>query len=279
MKSHLVCAALALTALHSPAAVSQIDSGVTAPFVTTPSDVVERMLALANTGPSDYVVDLGSGDGRIVIAAAKKFGARGLGLELDPKLVQLSRESARVAGVAERTEFRVEDVLRADFSRASVVTVYLLPGLMAQLAPLFLDRLKPGSRVVTHAFVFPSWKPDRVEKVRLAVPHPSQGDESTIFMWIVPANARGTWRAAWPEGDWRVRIDQNFQEVEIEGEAGGGKLGVAEAKLDGTRIRFSGTLRGKPYAFQGRVEPGRISGEAELPDGATKRILPLVFTQ
>ena len=207
---------MASLAFFASAAPGQYDGIVAAPFVTTPSDVVDRMLALAGTGPTDYVVDLGSGDGRIVIAAAKKFGARSLGLELDPKLVALSRESARAAGVDGLAQFRVEDVLRADFSQATVVTVYLLPWLMAQLSPVFLDGLQPGARIVTHAFVFPSWKPDRIEKVRLAVPHPSQGDESTIFLWIVPAKARGAWRAASPGGDWRLQVDQNFQEIEVE---------------------------------------------------------------
>lgn len=275
----LACA-LALV-VFSPLARGQVDSGVTAPFVTTPSEVVDRMLALAGTAPSDYVVDLGSGDGRIVIAAAKKFGARGLGLELDPMLVAQSRENARAAGVADRTEFRVEDVLRADFSSATVVTVYLLPWLMAQLSPLFLDGLKPGARIVTHAFVFPSWKPDRVEKVRLAVPHPSQGDESTIYMWVVPANARGVWRAASPEGRLRLRIDQNFQEIEVEGEMQDSKLTVSEAKLEGDRLSFSGTASGRqggtPFVFRGRLEGARLAGQAEF--GPEKRVVPLVFAK
>jgi hypothetical protein len=279
MKIRIACAAFVLAAFQSPVALAQSDGNITAPFVTTPSDVVDRMLAIAGTGPADYVVDLGSGDGRIVIAAAKKFGARGLGLELDPKLVEQSRASARAAGVAGRTEFRVEDVLRADFSKASVVTVYLLPGLMAELAPLFLDKLQPGSRVVTHAFVFPSWKPDKAEKVKLAVPHPSQGDISTIFMWVIPANARGQWRAASREGEWRIKVDQNFQEIEVEGEGGGAKLAVAEARLQGARIQFSGTLRGAPFSFGGRIENDRIAGDAVLQDGPAKRNLPLVFSK
>ena len=262
-------------ALFSPAAPAQYDGIVAAPFVTTPTDVVDRMLALAGTGPADFVVDLGSGDGRIVIAAAKKFGARSLGLELDPKLVAQSRESARAAGVAGLAEFRAEDVLRADFSQATVVTVYLLPWLMAQLSPVFLDGLRPGARIVTHAFVFPSWKPDRIEKVRLAVPHPSQGDESTIFMWIVPAKARGTWSAVSPGGDWHLQVDQNFQEIDVAGERNGAKLDVKQAKLEGREVSFSGSLGGSPFSFRGRVEDNRIAGQAEL----GTRTLPLVFTK
>src|SRR5256885_2975340 len=116
------------------------------PFITTPGDVVERMLELAGTQSDDLVADLGSGDGRIVIAAARKYGARGLGIELDQKLVDESRENARKAGVADRVSFVQGDVLAADFSKASVVTVYLLPGLIGQLEPRFLSELKPGTR-------------------------------------------------------------------------------------------------------------------------------------
>lgn len=262
-------------ALFSSAAPAQVDSNVVAPFVTTPADVVDRMLALAGTGASDYVVDLGSGDGRIVIAAAKKYGARSLGLELDPKLVAQSRESARAAGVENLAQFRVEDVLRADFSQATVVTVYLLPGLMAQLSPVFLDGLRPGARVVTHAFVFPSWKPDRIEKIRLAVPHPSQGDESTIFMWIVPAKARGAWHAASAEGAWRLKVDQNFQEIEIEGDRNGAKLEVKQALLEGRELSFSGSVGNSPFSFRGRIEGNRIAGQASL----AERALPLEFVK
>jgi len=266
---------LGTLALFSTAVSAQYDTVVAAPFVTTPADVVDRMLKLAGTGPADYVVDLGSGDGRIVIAAAKNFGARSLGLELDPKLVAQSKANARAAGVADRAEFRVEDVLRADFSQATVVTVYLLPGLMAQLSPMFLDGLRPGARIVTHAFVFPSWKPDRVEKMRVAEPHPSQGDESTIFLWVVPAKARGAWRAASAQGEWRLRVDQNFQEIEVEGERNGAKLDVKQANLSGREVSFSGSVANAPFSFRGRIDGNRMTGQAQLAQGAQ----PLEFTK
>src|SRR3982751_3431729 len=117
------------------------------PFITTPGDVVEGMLEMAGTGPEDLVADLGSGDGRIVIAAARRFGARGLGIELDEKLARDSRENARRAGVADRVTIVQGDVLAADFSQASVVTVYLLPGLIDKLLPRFADELRPGTRI------------------------------------------------------------------------------------------------------------------------------------
>jgi precorrin-6B methylase 2 len=213
------------------------------PFITTPGDVVERMLELAGTRAGDLVADLGSGDGRIVIAAARKYGARGLGIELDEKLVQESRENARKAGVADRVKFVQGDVLIADFSPATVVTVYLLPGLIGQLEPRFLGELKPGTRIVSHSFRMASWRPDRMESLRVTQPHPGQGDESTIYLWIVPADVRGTWIGSGK----RVTIEQNYQEIDVDG---------ARGSLAGNVISW-----GK---FRGRVAGNRIVGDDGL---------------
>ncbi|MGQ0512479.1 MAG: methyltransferase domain-containing protein [Betaproteobacteria bacterium] len=232
-----------------------------APFITTPPEVVARMLALAGTGTQDFVVDLGSGDGRIVIAAARNFGARGLGLDIDARLVALSRENARAAGVAERVAFEHRDVLQADLSGATVVTLYLLPSIIDRLQPKLLDELRPGSRIVSHAFAMVGWKPDRMETLRLAKRHDGQGDESRVLLWVVPATVRGSWRAR----DWRLRISQNYQEIELEGEAYGRPLEVRQAKLDGAAIRFSSP----GLEFSGRVEGKRISGELRRDGVAT----------
>lgn len=260
-----VVAALALCVAALGAAAQEPNP--VAPFITTPDEVVERMLQLAGTGPADTVIDLGSGDGRIVIAAARRFGARGIGVDIDPKLVALSRDRAREAGVAERTQFRQQDALRTDLSAATVVTVYLLPFLIDQLQPRFLDELKPGSRIVTHAFAMKGWRPDRSETVRLSKSHASQGDTSEIHLWVVPAQARGDWRAA----GWRLRIEQNFQQIDVEAEAAGRALAVRSASLQGRRIELSGD----GFAFRGSVDGGRISGELTR-SGATS---PLVFTK
>ena len=250
----------------SGSAVAQ-ESSSGAPFVTTPDEVVAEMLALAGTGRDDYVIDLGSGDGRIVIAAARRFGARGLGVELDEKLVALSRENARGAGVAGRAEFRVQDALQTDLSGASVVTIYLLPQLIKELQPRVLGQMRPGTRVVTHAFYMQSWKPDAMRKVRLSQRHASQGDESMIYLWIVPAQARGAWQAE----DWRLRIDQNFQEIEVEAHLGGRPLAVRSATLRGDSIAFSG----EGFAFSGRVSGDRIAGQM-IRAGAA---LPIAFSR
>jgi len=224
------------------------------PFITTPEEVVGHMLRLAGAGPGDLVADLGSGDGRIVIAAARDFGARGLGIELDARLVTASRENARQAGVADRVSFVQGDVLTADFSRASVVTVYLLPGLLGQLQARFAYELRPGTRVVSHSFGMAGWKPDRTETLRVSKPHPGQGDESRIFLWVVPADARGTWLG----GGWRLRIDQNYQLLDIEGATRASLAGASIAwEKDGARFR--GTVDGERMAGtllrQGREEP------------------------
>jgi precorrin-6B methylase 2 len=212
------------------------------PFITTPGDVVERMLELAGTRPGDLVADLGSGDGRIVIAAARKYGARGLGIELDGKLAETSRENARRAGVADRVTIVQGDVLTADFSAATVVTVYLLPDLIGRLEPRLLQ-LKPGTRIVSHAFRMASWRPDRTQTMRVTQPHPGQGDESTFYLWVVPADVRGTWSG----GGRRLRIEQNYQEIEVDGAAG---------KLSGDDIAWGG--------FRGRVQGERIVGDDGL---------------
>jgi SAM-dependent methyltransferase len=234
-----------------------------APFITTPPEVVARMLAMAHTGPEDFVIDLGSGDGRIVIHAAREHGARGLGVDLDPALVARSLDNAARAGVADRVRFEVRDALRTDLSAASVVTIYLLPFLLDRLEPRLLNGLRPGARIVTHAFALASWPYDRAETVRLSRPHEGQGDASRIYLYIVPAQARGVWRAP---GGWQLRVQQSFQAIEVAAVRDGRALPVNSARLDGERIFISGT----GFTFSGRVTPERISGE--LAGGA-----PLVF--
>jgi ribosomal protein L11 methylase PrmA len=146
------------------------------PFVPTPEAVVAKMLEVAKVGPKDVVYDLGSGDGRIVIAAAKKHGARGVGIDIDPERVKEARANAKKAGVANKVEFRQEDLFKADFSEATVVTMYLLTGVNMQLRPKLLQELKPGTRIVSHAFDMGDWKPAATYKV----------GTSTVYYWVVP---------------------------------------------------------------------------------------------
>ena len=259
--------ALGVAALLALAAHAQNPEEIRTPFVTTPDQVVERMLALAGTGPADHVMDLGSGDGRIVIAAAKRYGARGVGIEIDGKLVAVSRENAQRAGVAGLVAFEEQDVLLADVSRATVVTLYLLPFLIDRLQPKLLDELRPGARIVSHSFSMKGWKPDRVEKVSLSGQGPRQDGESTIFLWTVPAQARGFWRS----GEWSLRVHQNFQEIEVEASAAGRSIPVTAAKLEGNAISFSGP----DYSFRGQVGAKSITGEMTR----AGRVTPLSFAK
>lgn len=149
-----------------------------APFLSTPHEVVDRMLRLAGVGPTDLVYDLGSGDGRIVIAAARQFGARGVGIEIDHDLVRKSEEAARAAGVADRVSFRVEDALTADVSEATVVTLYLLAASNVKLRPILTRQLRPGTRIVAHEFPMGAWDPTKVDTFV-----DQTGQTRTLLLW------------------------------------------------------------------------------------------------
>jgi SAM-dependent methyltransferase len=172
----MIRAALALAAL---AVVSPLQS--LAPFVASPEDVVDRMLALADVTKADTVIDLGCGDGRIPIRAAQKYGARGIGVDIDPKLVELAKANARKAGVEHLVEFHLEDAMTTDLSRATVVTLYLLSSSNAMLRPRLLEQLKPGARIVSHAFAMGAdWPADTIDRFRSA-----RGDEVTLYLWKI----------------------------------------------------------------------------------------------
>jgi SAM-dependent methyltransferase len=174
-----------LFALVGTVAFSLPVRGDEVPFVVTPDNVTREMLKLADVKPGDHVIDLGSGDGRIVIVAASQFGATGLGVEIVPDLVAKSRENARRAGVADKVEFRVQDLFETDLSRATVITMYLLPEVNLQLRPRLLA-LRPGTRIVSHDWDMGDWKPDRV--VTVDVPDKPIGREklSRLYLWTVP---------------------------------------------------------------------------------------------
>jgi cyclopropane fatty-acyl-phospholipid synthase-like methyltransferase len=156
-----------------------------APFVATPPDVVERMLALARVGPTDVVYDLGSGDGRIVIAAAQKFGARGVGVDIDPARIAESEENARRAGVERLVTFTLQDALKTDVSNATVVTLYMLSQINVKLRPILTRQLRTGARIVSHSFAMGDWEPEHVETFRDAA-----GTTRTLYLWIADGKMR-----------------------------------------------------------------------------------------
>jgi len=226
------------------------------PFVVTPDRVTLAMLELARVSPTDVVLDLGSGDGRIIITAARRFGARGLGVELVPELVQRSRDFARRAGVAERTEFREQDLFKTDLTQASVITMYLLPEVNLQLRPALL-RLAPGTRVVSHDWDMGDWPPDRT--LTLDVPDKPVGLEkkSRVHLWTVPARVAGLWCAG--DGS-RLSLAQTYQTVRgawlragvtpaagehtLAGRLDGGMLHVGPTTIDRLQLQWDdGRLR------------------------------------
>jgi SAM-dependent methyltransferase len=183
------------------------------PFVTTPDNVTLAMLRLADVGAHDYVIDLGSGDGRIVIVAAKRFGARGLGVDIDPQLVRQSRENAARAGVGARAKFAVQDLFKTDLSPASVVTLYLLPEVNLALRPALLA-LKPGTRVVSHDWDMADWKPDRTLVVDAPDKKIGKEKSSRVHQWIVPAPVAGKWCGKADFKGTTLQLEQRFQEFQ-----------------------------------------------------------------
>src|SRR4051794_12946185 len=210
-------------------------------WVPTPQSVVEKMLDMAKVTPKDYVIDLGSGDGRTVITAAKR-GARALGIEYDPQMVELSKRNAQQAGVTDKASFTKADLFESDFSQATVVTMFLLPSINLKLRPKILD-LKPGTRIVSNTFTMEDWEPD--ETARL-----TEGCSNwcTALLWIVPAKVEGAWQT--PRGT--LTLKQQFQHVS-------GTLGatpIADGKLNGDEITF--TASGAKYT--GKVNGNSIQG-------------------
>jgi cyclopropane fatty-acyl-phospholipid synthase-like methyltransferase len=167
------------------AGASQTAAPPRAPFVPTPHDVVERMLTLAKVGPADVLYDLGSGDGRIVIAAAQKFGARGVGVDIDPARIAESEENARKAGVERLVTFKLQDALKTDVSEATVVTLYMLSAINVKLRPILSAQLRPGARIVSHSFAMGDWEPEHVETFRDAA-----GTLRTLYLWTADGEVR-----------------------------------------------------------------------------------------
>ncbi|MCC6534461.1 MAG: class I SAM-dependent methyltransferase [Burkholderiales bacterium] len=256
--------------------------GGSPPFVTTPTQVIERMLAMAKVRSDDLVIDLGSGDGRIVIAAAKRFGARALGVEMSAELVQASRRAALGQGVAERARFEQGDIFATDLSAATVLTLYLGPEFNERLLPRILQTMRPGSRIVSHDFALGLWTPDAVERMQVAEKHYGRGGESTVLLWIVPAQASGRWRASIGDaagaGAIEFSITQQFQFIEAALRTPQGHKRFAAATLKADRIELELAAAAEPGArdaISARIEGDRMVGTYRYAGG---RSAPLPFT-
>jgi len=231
------------------------------PYVPTPQAVVEKMLDLAQVKPGDTIIDLGSGDGRVVITAARERGARGFGVEIDPQLVNVSNENARRAGVADRAKFLKQDLFDTDLHKADVLTLYLLPDVNTKLRPKILAELAPGARVVSHDYDMGDWKPDAEETV--PAPDKSVGarKESVLYLWIVPAKVEGDWTLEVGGRRVPLRLAQRYQSVS--GTAGG--AAISHGRLRGDELRMTlpaGVVGGEPLELVGRVAGDSMSGSA-----------------
>lgn len=241
------------------------------PYVQTPQNVVDKMLEIAKVGPKDFVIDLGSGDGRMIITAAKKHGARGFGVDLDQRLVKLSNANAAKAGVADRAVFYARDLHETDLTKADVLTIYLLPEVNLTVRPRLLD-LKPGTRVVSHDYDFGDWPPEM--SLVMDAPGKSVGRDmkSKVFFWTVPARIAGKW--VWQASidgatqEFDLQINQRFQKISGTMSSGGRRVNIDNAELIGDRVKFTATQErnGAPvrFEFDGKVINNAIAGDMRV---------------
>lgn len=232
------------------------------PFVTSPDNVTLEMLRTADVGPGDHVIDLGSGDGRIVIVAAKRFGATGLGVEIVGKLVEESRRNAREAGVEDRVAFREQDLFETDLASATVVTMYLLPEVNLRLRPRLLA-LQPGTRIVSHDWDLGDWKPDRTTVV--PVPDKKLGLEksSKVHLWVVPARVEGLWCPHPLLGPGSMELTQRYQEVQGR-VLRRGQLREGEGRVEGRRLHLR-SHKGRAMVFEVDGDTLRVVDHPEHP--------------
>jgi SAM-dependent methyltransferase len=219
-------------------------------WVPTNDALVTRMLRMANVTKDDKVYDLGAGDGKIAIAAAKEFGATAVGIEYNPDMAKLGQCYAEAAGVADKVKIIQGDIFETDFSDATVITLYLLPSLNLKLRPTIL-KMKPGTRVVSHSFLMDDWEPDER----------SQTQDGSAYFWVVPADVKGSWTFRTQDGNDRftVNLEQKFQE--ISGTVGDEKAALNDAKLRGDRIELAFQQKGEAVRLTGRVDGDRIEAK------------------
>lgn len=244
--------------------VPSLQKDLDVPYVPTEPALVFAMLRLAEVQHDDVVYDLGCGDGRIVITAAQQFGARGIGVDLDPQRIQEAVDNAHWAGVTKRVRFLQQDLFETDLREATVVTLYLLPEVNLRLRPKLLRDLRPGARVVSHAFDMDEWQPDRQLEVA----------ETTLYLWIIPAQVAGTWTLSSPAlaETYTLQLAQEFQHVTGTVQAYGQQSPLTEVTLVGDHLRFTAVTleqgQRTPLHFNGRVQGNSMVGQM-TPKNAT----------
>jgi SAM-dependent methyltransferase len=224
-------------------------------YVPTPQNVVDKMLEVAKVTKDDYVFDLGSGDGRIPITAAARYGARGLGVDINPKLIAEARANAKAAGVGDRVQFRQQDLFKTSVREATVVGLYLFVWANMKLRPRLISELRPGSRIVANDFpIGDDWKPDVEEEV----------GRHTVYLWYVPAQVAGRWHMVGGPPGLMIELQQTFQMIEGTATLGGRSVPLQDARLRGDAIEFTVAFDGgKPMLFRGRVDGNTMEPRAE----------------
>jgi SAM-dependent methyltransferase len=240
------------------------------PYVPTPEPVVEKMLNLANVQSSDYVVDLGSGDGRIVIAAAKR-GASGHGIDLDPERIAEARKNAQSEGLDDRLMFMEENLFDTDFTKASVITMYLLPSVNEKLRPELLDKMEPGTRIVSHSFSMGDWEPDKKEEVS----PPNSSRTHDVYYWVIPAKAEGEWSWTSNGTDFDMNVEQDFQEITVTlNDENSTSYEIQKQELKGDRITLRAVNSDQSYILSGQVKDSTIDGIIQHHNGDEKSTSP-----
>ncbi len=248
------------------AVAQQINAG---PYVPSPQSVVADMLKIANVGADDFVIDLGSGDGRIVLTAAKVYGARGFGVEIKDDLVRSSNEAAKREGLAERVKFFRQDLFKTDISQATVLTMYLLPHTVNMLSDKLQAELRPGTRILSHDYSLAGWIPEETRTFDLEDKVPISGVTTTIiYLYVVPAKVAGRWSAtlspAVSKQAVTLEFSQQMQKISGMARVGGREVPIEDPKLVGEKISFRLPLeRGRAPAFSGSVKGGTIEGSVE----------------
>lgn len=235
------------------------------PYVPTPSEIVLQMLQFAKVGPQDYVIDLGSGDGVIVLTAAHRYKSSGEGIEIDPELVRLSNERAQNLGIGNRVSFAAKDVFKADVSRATVVTLYLLPDMMRALLPKLFRELRPGTRIVSHDYHFDAWQHEDTVTFHAPEKEGITGiPEATLYRWVVPARVDGRWDVT-AEGMLaaELRLRQHYNGFEGESRMRDSESSLTRTRLNGDEMLFTKRVGDTEWQFRGRVSGDVIEGVAE----------------
>ena len=264
----LVSYFLAVSLFALPTSLSHGQELSKLPFVPTPQIVVDEMLKLANVMAKDFVVDLGSGDGRIILTAAKTFKANGQGVDIDAKLVELSNKEAKAQGLDDRAKFIEQDMFKADLSKATVVTLYVLPDFMEKLRPKLLAEMKPGARIVAHDYYMSEWHPDR--HVELTVPEKKAAngtDKAYLYLWIVPSRVSGQWCMNFDFGTGKpqtvvLSFKQSYQMLAASADTILAPLNIENPTLKGDEIDFFISVGTMNYRFSGKVQTDKLEGSA-----------------